>query len=58
MLFSIHFQEDYMVEVEKIAKIKQKQEEDISAARLHSFRYVLLDLILEKVCIVMFHIGK
>ncbi|KAI3760905.1 hypothetical protein L1987_51307 [Smallanthus sonchifolius] len=30
-------EEDYMVEVEKVAEIKQKQEEDKSAARLHSF---------------------
>ena len=38
MFFSMQFQEDYMVEVEKLAKIKQKQEEDKSSARLHSFR--------------------
>ncbi|KAL7602860.1 hypothetical protein Lser_V15G18430 [Lactuca serriola] len=30
-------EEDYMEEVEKVARIKQKQEEDKSAARLHSF---------------------
>ncbi|PWA62283.1 snRNA-activating protein complex, subunit 3 [Artemisia annua] len=30
-------EKDYMVEVEKLAKIKQKQEEDKSSARLHSF---------------------
>lgn len=30
-------EEDYMVEVEKLAKIKQKQEEDKSSARLHSY---------------------
>ncbi|KAL4560139.1 hypothetical protein LXL04_032288 [Taraxacum kok-saghyz] len=30
-------EEDYMVEVEKLARIKQKQEEDKSSARLHSF---------------------
>ncbi|KAK1422010.1 hypothetical protein QVD17_24839 [Tagetes erecta] len=30
-------EEDYMVEVEKVVKLKQKQEEDKSAARLHSF---------------------
>ncbi|KAD6795959.1 hypothetical protein R6Q59_012204 [Mikania micrantha] len=30
-------EDDYMVEVEKVAEFKQKQEEDKSAARLHSF---------------------
>ncbi|KAI3723605.1 hypothetical protein L2E82_35335 [Cichorium intybus] len=30
-------EDDYMAEVEKLARIKQKQEEDKSAARLHSF---------------------
>ncbi|MFS7947714.1 putative snRNA-activating protein complex, subunit 3 [Helianthus anomalus] len=30
-------EEDYMVEVEKVAEIKQKQEEDKKTARLHSF---------------------
>ncbi|KAK9054074.1 hypothetical protein SSX86_025150 [Deinandra increscens subsp. villosa] len=30
-------EEDYMVEVERIAEFKQQQEEDRSAARLHSF---------------------
>ncbi|XP_071737069.1 snRNA-activating protein complex subunit-like isoform X2 [Rutidosis leptorrhynchoides] len=33
----IEHEEDYMAEVEKLAKIKQKQEDDKLAARLHSF---------------------
>ncbi|XP_076916202.1 snRNA-activating protein complex subunit-like isoform X1 [Bidens hawaiensis] len=33
---TIH-EEDYMVEVEKVAELKQKQEQDNLAARLHSF---------------------
>nr|XP_043632882.1 snRNA-activating protein complex subunit-like [Erigeron canadensis] len=33
----ITHEEDYMIEVEKVAMIKEKQEEDKSAARLHSF---------------------
>ena len=47
-----------MAEVEKLARIKEKQEEDKSAARLHSFRYVLQDFMLEKSGMVVFMVGQ
>ncbi|KAK3009538.1 hypothetical protein RJ639_014638 [Escallonia herrerae] len=38
----LHVQESYIAKVEQLAKIKQKQDEDKAAARLHSFKYVVV----------------
>ena len=34
----MHYQEGYVAKVQELAKIKQKQDEDKTAARLHSFK--------------------
>ena len=36
----LHVQGSYMAKVKQLARIKQKQDEDKAATRLHSFKYV------------------
>lgn len=37
-------QDSYTAKVEELVKIKQKQDEDKAAAKLHSFKFVSLDI--------------